>query len=72
MLIGLATALFALLAGTLAAWFVITNIMNLTFSFEPIVLFTTVGIALILTIGMGLAGTYRILGQKASPVLRSL
>jgi putative ABC transport system permease protein len=46
--------------------------MNLTFSFEPIVLFTTVGIALILTIGMGLAGTYRILGQKASPVLRSL
>jgi putative ABC transport system permease protein len=72
MLVGLATALFALLAGTLAAWFVITNIMNLTFSFEPIVLFTTVGIALILTIGMGLAGTYRILGQKASPVLRTL
>ncbi len=72
MLVGLATALFALLAGTLASWFVITNIMNLTFSFEPIVLFTTVGIALILTIGMGLAGTYRILGQKASPVLRTL
>ena len=72
MLVGLATAVFALLAGTLAAWFVITNIMNLTFSFEPIVLFTTVGIALVLTIGMGLAGTYRILGQKASPVLRTL
>jgi putative ABC transport system permease protein len=28
--------------------------------------------ALLLTIGFGLAGTWRILGQKAAPVLRNL
>lgn len=71
-LIGLATAVFALLAGTLGAWLVITKLMNLTFYPEPMVALLTVLLALILTIGMGLAGTWRILGQKAAPVLRVL
>jgi len=28
--------------------------------------------ALVMTVGIGLAGTWRILGQKAAPVLREL
>jgi len=72
LLIGLATAIFALLAGGVAAWFVVARVMNLPSSFLPEVGLSTIGIALVLTIGMGLAGTWRILGQKAAPVLREL
>lgn len=72
MLIGLATAIFALLAGGAAAWFVVARIMTLPSSFLPDVAIGTVLIALLLTVGIGLAGTWRILGQKAAPVLRDL
>jgi len=72
MLIGLATALFALFAGGVAAWFVITRIMSLPSSFLPEVALSTLAIALVLTVGFGLAGTWRVLGHKAAPVLRNL
>lgn len=71
-LLGLATALFALLAGGLAAWFVIKMIMNFTFTLLPEVAVFTVLAALIFTVGFGLIGTWRVLGQKAAPVLREL
>jgi putative ABC transport system permease protein len=38
----------------------------------PDVAFFTVLTALVLTVGFGLAGTWRVLGQKASSVLREL
>ncbi|MCR5857149.1 ABC transporter permease [Mesorhizobium sp. J428] len=72
MLIGLATAVFALLAGGVAAWFVVARIMTLPSSFLPEVAVGTVLFALLLTVGIGLAGTWRVLGQKAAPVLREL
>ncbi len=71
-LIGLATAVFALLAGGVAAWFVVARIMRLPSSFLPEVAVVTIVAALALTVGIGLLGTWRILGQKAAPVLRSL
>ncbi|MEP7452593.1 ABC transporter permease [Phyllobacterium sp. SB3] len=71
-LLGLSTAVFALLAGGLAAWYVIVRVMTLPASFQPEVAVMTVAVALILTVGFGLAGTWRILGQKAAPVLRTL
>jgi putative ABC transport system permease protein len=72
MLIGLATALFALFAGGVAAWFVISRIMTLPWVFLPEVAVATVLVALVLTVGIGLAGTWRVLGHKAAPVLRNL
>jgi putative ABC transport system permease protein len=72
MLIGLATAVFALAAGGVAAWFVVTRIMTLPSSFSPMVAASTVVIALVLTVGIGLIGTWRVLGHKAAPVLRNL
>jgi putative ABC transport system permease protein len=72
MLIGLATAIFALFAGSLAAWFVVSRIMKLPAAFFPEVAVATVIVALALTVGFGLAGTWRILGHKAAPVLRNL
>ncbi len=72
LMLGLATAIFALLAGGVAAWFVVSTIMKLPSSFLPDVAVMTVVTALVMTVGIGLAGTWRILGQKAAPVLREL
>ncbi|MCG5476686.1 MAG: FtsX-like permease family protein, partial [Sinorhizobium fredii] len=71
-ILGLATAVFALLAGGVAAWFVVSRIMTLPSNFLPDVAVATVAVALVVTVGIGLAGTWRILGQKAAPVLREL
>ena len=71
-ILGAVTALFALLAGGVAAWFVVSTIMTLPWTFLPSVAFFTVVAALVCTVGFGLAGTWRVLGQKAAPVLRNL
>ena len=72
MLIGLATAIFALAAGGIAAWFVVARIMTLPSSFQPEVALATIAVALVFTVGIGLLGTWRVLGHKAAPVLRNL
>ncbi|QDZ00085.1 ABC transporter permease [Nitratireductor mangrovi] len=71
-LIGLATAVFALAAGSVAAWYVVAQIMALPVTFMPEIAVTTILLALVLTIGFGLVGTWRVLGHKAAPVLRNL
>lgn len=72
LILGVATAIFALLAGGIAAWFIVSRIMRLPSTFMPDVAGLTLVTALILTVGIGLIGTWRILGQKAAPVLREL
>ncbi|MET3522727.1 ABC transporter permease [Mesorhizobium abyssinicae] len=71
-LIGLATAVFALAAGGVAAWFVVARIMTLPSHFMPEVAVATMLVSLAVTVGIGLAGTWRVLGHKAAPVLRNL
>ncbi|MEP0943265.1 MAG: ABC transporter permease [Rhizobiaceae bacterium] len=71
-LLGTATAIFALLAGGLASWFVINGIMGFNFTLMPEIAIATVVSALVFTVGFGLIGTWRVLGQKAAPVLREL
>lgn len=72
LILGAATAIFALLAGGVAAWFIVSRIMRLPSAFLPDVAGLTIATALVLTVGIGLIGTWRILGQKAAPVLREL
>ncbi|MGO4354500.1 ABC transporter permease [Rhizobium sp. RAF36] len=72
LILGAATAIFALLAGGVAAWFIVSRIMRLPSAFLPDVAGLTIVTALVLTVGIGLIGTWRILGQKAAPVLREL
>ena len=72
LLLGIAAGLFGLAAGTAAAWFVVANIMELDFTMAIPQLLAAFGLALLLTLGIGLAGTWRVLGQKAAPVLRNL
>ncbi|MFZ1680975.1 MAG: FtsX-like permease family protein, partial [Rhizobiaceae bacterium] len=70
-LIGLATAIFSLAAGGIAAWYVTERIMQMQAYFSPAVAATAVAVALVLTVGFGLIGSWRVLGHKAAPVLRN-
>jgi putative ABC transport system permease protein len=70
-LIGLATALCGVLAGSLSAYFVVTGVMNLTFTWMPWAALTAAFGALVVTIVLGLIGTWTVLGQKPAPILRS-
>jgi putative ABC transport system permease protein len=72
LLVGLATAVFGLFAGTLAAWFVIASVMGIGFTFLAGPALGAGAVALLLTLAFGLAGTWRALRQKAAPVLREL
>ncbi len=71
-ILGASTALFAALSGGFSAWYVITRIMKLPFSFDTLTMLATLAIGLCITVGIGLAGTWRILGQRAAPHLREL
>lgn len=71
-LLGLSASVFALAAATAAAWYVMVGIMDLPFEFLPGTAVSTVIIALLVTAGTGLIGTWSVLGQKAAPVLREL
>jgi putative ABC transport system permease protein len=72
MALGLVTALFGVGAGTLAAWLIMINVMNLPFTFLPEPAAAAALAALAVTVALGLAGTFSALGQKPAPVLRNL
>ncbi|MFC4626358.1 ABC transporter permease [Daeguia caeni] len=72
MLLGLATAIFALAAGWAAAWYVVVEVMRLKAHFLAEVVVMTLIIALVMMVCFGLAGTWRVLGQKPANVLREL
>lgn len=70
--LGLVTAAFAVVAGSLAAWGVLWQVMSIEFRFMPVTAVSAAAIALVLTVGFGLVGTWRVLGQKPAPILRNL
>ncbi|ESR26023.1 ABC transporter permease [Lutibaculum baratangense] len=70
-LLGLVTAAFATIAGTIAAWAVVTFVMQLDFVVFPWVALAAATGALAVTIGLGLVGTWRVLGQRPGPWLRN-
>lgn len=70
-LLGLATAGIAAAAGSLAAWAVTTYLMHLDWSFTPAAMVWTTVICVLATMGFGVMGTWRALGQKAAPLLRN-
>ncbi len=72
LLLGLAAAVFGIVAGAAAATGVLEGVMKIEPVIDPLVAVSAALVALVLTIGFGLAGTWTILGQKAAPVLRDL
>lgn len=71
LLLGLVSVLIAAVIGGLAAWVVITQVMNAQFSLLVAPLLITLGAGLLLTLIFGLAGTWRALGTPAAPLLRN-
>ena len=72
LILGAATGLFALFAGSAAAWYALTQIMTLPFALLPSVALATIGGAIVVTVAIGLAGTWHLLGQKPALYLREL
>ncbi len=72
LLLGLATALFGVAAGSIAAAIVVTEVMNLAFVWLPGPAVISALFALVLTVAFGLIGTFTALGQKPARVLRHL
>ena len=71
-LLGLITAIFGLMAGAGAAYGIVTQVMKLPFAMNWQVTLFAVSTGLFVTIVLGLAGTWRVLGQKPAPYLREL
>ncbi|MBV9560619.1 MAG: FtsX-like permease family protein [Bradyrhizobium sp.] len=72
LLIGFATAVFGVIAGSVAAWLIVTRLMTLSFVWQAGSATVVVVSALVVTVGLGLAGTLLALNQKPASVLRNL
>src|SRR6516165_5293315 len=72
LMIGLATAVFGVIAGSVAAYLIVTRLMTLSFVWEVSSAAGVVLAALIVTVGLGLVGTLLALNQKPASVLRNL
>jgi putative ABC transport system permease protein len=72
LMIGFATAVFGVIAGSVAAWLIVTRLMTLGFVWQAGSAAGVVAAALVVTVGLGLAGTLLALNQKPATVLRNL
>lgn len=72
LMIGFATAVFGVIAGSVAAWLIVTRLMTLSFVWQAGSAVAVVAASLIVTVGLGLAGTLLALNRKPATVLRNL
>lgn len=72
LMIGFATSIFGVLAGSVAAWLIVTRLMTLSFVWQAGSAAGVVAAALLVTVGLGLAGTLVALNHKPATVLRNL
>ena len=72
LLLGTATALFGVLSGSLAGWLIVADLMHLRFAWLPLPALAAALAAVVVTVALGLIGTYSALGQKPAPILRTL
>ena len=70
-LLGLLAGAVAAAAGTVTAWAVVTWVLEQDWTFLPGTVAATVGFCVVLTLGLGLLGTWRALGEPASSHLRN-
>lgn len=70
-ILGFATALFAIVAGTIASYAILTFAMKATWVFPAEVAIVTAALATVVTVLAGLATTWAALRAKAGPVFRN-
>jgi putative ABC transport system permease protein len=71
-LLAMMLALVALALGSGAAWFVIVQIFDFTWSPDWLVVLATLGGGALLTLGIGLAGSIPLLSVRPATALRQL
>jgi putative ABC transport system permease protein len=69
-LMGLVSAAIAAALGTLIAYLLVTGPLDADWSFAPAPLAVVLAAAVALTMALGFAGTWRVLGAEAAPQLR--
>ncbi len=72
LLIGLATVVFGVAAGSLAAELIVTRVMEIPFVWVGGQAVGAALVALLVTVALGLTGTFTALGHKPAEVLRNL
>lgn len=70
-LLGLATAILAVIIAAVTAWALCTFAFDITFVFNPWAALGTIGLALALVLLVGAITTWRVLSVKAAPYLRA-
>jgi putative ABC transport system permease protein len=70
--LGAATAVFGLIAGSLAGYMIVAQVMNIPFVLDLSGALLASVLAVLVTVVLGLLGTWRILSQKPAPYLRNL
>jgi putative ABC transport system permease protein len=71
MLLGLATGLIAAFVGSLAAFGVVSELMEIEWSLDIGVIVTVILACIAVTLLAGFTGTWRAMGIKAAPLLRN-
>jgi putative ABC transport system permease protein len=70
LMLGLATGLFAILAGSLAAWAVTRFLLEIPFDFSVSATIPGVALSMLVTLAAGLAGVWKALGKAPAALLR--
>jgi putative ABC transport system permease protein len=72
LLLGSATVVFGVAAGSIAAWRIVVDLMTLPFHWQGGPAIAAAVIAVVITMIFGLMGTWPALGRKPAAVLRNL
>jgi putative ABC transport system permease protein len=72
LIIGAASALFGMVAGGISAWVIVARLMKIDFHMDVGSVLTVTTAALVLTVALGLVGTWRLVREKPARVLRNL
>jgi len=72
LLLGCATAIVGALSGSFAGWVIVSDLMHLRFAWAAVPALAAIIGAVLVTVILGLAGTFAALGQKPASVLRNL
>ena len=70
-LLGLTAGSISALVGSLAAYGIIEGLMDMSFHLKPWAILLTIVLGMALSLSLGLAGTWKALGQKPAPYLRA-
>ncbi len=69
--LGLCAAAFGVIVGTIGAWFIVSWMLEMTFTPSLTTALVTAGLAMLITVAAGLTVTWRALSAKPAPLLRN-